>query len=224
MSARRTACLIALVAAFVPGSAAPADTPVLTAVSGTNDAFAISLTDSTGAKVTHLDAGTYSIVVHDRSTIHDFHLRGPGVDLATSEEQIEEVTWTVTVSDGTYRYICDPQRGVMKGSFTAGIVTAPPPATKLNGRVGPGRTISLRHGDGSKVTIVAGVDTVSLTVTDRSKSDNFRLTGLGVNRASGVGFRGRTTWSLKVSPGTYRYRSDRHKQLRGTFVVTAASY
>ncbi len=223
MSSRRAVCLAVLAAAFVPGSAAPADTPVLTGVSGTNDAFAISLTDSSGAKVTHLDAGTYTIAVHDRSTIHDFHLSGPGVDLATSEELVEDVTWTVMLTDGTYRYVCDPHAGVMKGSFTVGNVTAPPPPTRLNGSVGPGRKISFRHGDGSKVTILAGVDTVVVTVTDRSKGDNFRLTGPGVNRATGIGFRGRTTWSLKVSPGTYRYSSDRHKQLRGAFVVTAAA-
>ena len=38
---------------------------------------------------------------------------------------------------------------------------------------------------------------------------------------SGV-FRGRVTWNLKVSPGVYRFRSDRHRSLRGSFSVTAS--
>jgi hypothetical protein len=59
-----------------------------------------------------------------------------------------------------------------------------------------------------------------MIVNDRSRRDNFHLTGKGVNRATGIGFRGRVTWSLKVSPGVYRFRSDRHKSLRGSFAVT----
>lgn len=215
--------LLGLLAGAVPAAAAPdASTQTLTAVSGTNDAFTISLTDASGAKVTHLDAGTYTVVLHDRSTIHNFHLTGPGVDLATSEEQVEDVTWTVALTDGTYRYMCDPHASIMKGSFTVGTVTAPPPATKLKGRVGPGPTISLRRGDGSKVTVLAGVERVSLTVMDRSKTDNFHLAGKGVDRTTGVRFRGRVTWALTLVPGVYTYRSDRHRKLRGTFAVSAA--
>ena len=61
---------------------------------------------------------------------------------------------------------------------------------------------------------------VTFTVNDRSKTDNFHLSGPGVNKKTGVGFRGRVTWSLQLEPGRYAYRSDKTKRLRGTFTVT----
>jgi hypothetical protein len=85
---------------------------------------------------------------------------------------------------------------------------------KLSGVVGPGRTISLRP-----KTVAAGA--VTLTVSDRSRTDNFHLTGPGVNRKTGVAFRGRVTWKLTLRPGRYTYRSDKHKSLRGTITATA---
>ena len=45
-------------------------------------------------------AGTYTLVVHDRSTIHNFHLIGPGVDVATTVEDAGDATFTVTYDDG----------------------------------------------------------------------------------------------------------------------------
>src|SRR5256714_318704 len=63
----RAVCMTTLfvVAAFLPASVTGADNPVLEGTVGTNDAFVISLVDASGAKVTHLDPGTYTIVVHD---------------------------------------------------------------------------------------------------------------------------------------------------------------
>jgi hypothetical protein len=59
--------------------------PTLVGTVGTNDDFVISLVDSSGAPVKHLDAGTYTLFVHDRSAFHNFHLFGPGgVDVATT--------------------------------------------------------------------------------------------------------------------------------------------
>ena len=49
----------------------------LVATVGANDSFGISLTKD-GQAVTQLPAGTYTISVHDLSTIHNFHLTGPG--------------------------------------------------------------------------------------------------------------------------------------------------
>jgi sugar lactone lactonase YvrE len=95
-------------------------------------------------------------------------------------------------------------------------------ATKLSGTVGPGRRISLTYADGSKLTVLAGSTNVVITVNDRSRTDNFHLTGKGVNKATGVGFRGRATWKLTLSPGKYVYRSDRRKSVRGTFTVPAS--
>jgi plastocyanin len=214
--------VLLLLAMLLPSAVAGADNPVLTGTVGTNDAFSISLADSTGAKLTHVDPGTYTIVVRDRSDQHNFHLLGPGVDQATDVEGIGEATWTVTLTDGIYTYQCDPHSGIMRGRFAVGSAQLEPPTATLNGRVGPGRTISLRQADGTKPTVLNGITSVKVVVTDRSKTDNFHLTGPGVNRATGVGFRGRATWNLKVSTGVYRYRSDRHKTLRGSFSVTAS--
>lgn len=64
-----------------------------------------------------MPAGAYKIVVHDYSTIHNFHLTGAGVDSTTSVEEITTVTWNVTFARGTYKYVCDPHAPIMKGSF-----------------------------------------------------------------------------------------------------------
>jgi plastocyanin len=212
-----------LLAALIPASGAGAQSATLVATVGTNDAFQISLTDSSGAKVTHLDAATYTIQVHDLSPEHNFHLTGPGVDRATLVETTGDETWTVTFADGTYRYQCDPHAGIMNGRFAVGTAQLPPPTANLTGRVGPGKRISVRNADGSKATILNGVITIKLVVTDSSKTDNFHLIGPGVNRSTGVAFRGRKTWNLSnVQVGVYRYRSDRHKTLRGSFSVTSS--
>jgi plastocyanin len=212
----RIALTALLAALLLPSALARADNPRLVAVVGTNDAFAISLRDASGNLVSQLDPGTYEIAVSDRSEIHNFHLSGPGgVDMATAVEQKQEVTWTLTLTDGRYTFVCDEHASTMRGSFIVGNVPEP---TKLTGTVGPRRTISLRDGQGKLTTIQAGA--VVLTVNDRTRTDNFHLTGPGVNRKTGVVFRGRVSWKLTLQPGRYTYRSDKHKSLRGTFTAT----
>jgi copper binding plastocyanin/azurin family protein len=216
--ATRFSLLLLLAAALLPAAIARADNPRLVATVGTNDAFVITLRDANGNAVTHLDPGTYDIVVRDVSELHNFHLRGPGVDEATIPEETQTVTWTVTLTDGTYTYQCDPHSSLMRGSFTVGNVPPPPAPVALSAAVGPRRTITLRDAYGKVKTIAAGQ--FVLTVNDRSRIDNFHLTGAGVNRKTGVAFRGRVTWKLSLLPGRYAYRSDKHKSLRGTFTVT----
>ena len=220
----RLVVLGACLAALLLPSAAPADNPVLDGFVGANDAFSIRLQDANGARVDHLDAGTYTIKVHDLSTVHNFHLTGPGVDMATAVEEAQEATWAVTFTDGTYTYVCDAHSSIMRGTFTVGAVTTPPPATRLTGTVGPGRKISLRYADGSKLTILAGTNTVMVAVNDRTRTDNFHLTGPGVNKKTGIAFRGRATWKLALQGGRYVYRSDAHKKVRGAFSVPSTPY
>ena len=69
-------------------------------------------------KVTSLKAGTYKIVVKDQASDHNFHLTGPGVNKKTSISGKATTTWTVTLKKGTYKYVCDPHKSFMKGSFT----------------------------------------------------------------------------------------------------------
>jgi plastocyanin len=65
-----------------------------------------------------LKAGTYSIKVQDKGTIHNFHLKGPGVNKSTSVPGTGTQTWKVTFKKGTYTYQCDPHASTgMKGTF-----------------------------------------------------------------------------------------------------------
>ena len=84
--------------------------------------YVISITQN-GAKDTHLDPGTYTINVADKSDIHNFHLFGPGVDQSTAIEAITTATWTVTLQDGTYTFDCDAHPSAMLGKFTVGTAT-----------------------------------------------------------------------------------------------------
>jgi NitT/TauT family transport system substrate-binding protein len=78
--------------------------------------FTISLLQD-GKPVKSLAAGSYTFVVADRSSQHNFHLAGPGVNRKTSVPKTGRSTWTVTLKKGTYRIQCDPHRSQMKGSF-----------------------------------------------------------------------------------------------------------
>jgi plastocyanin len=106
--------VLAAVAALLVAVAAQAATPVLNGTVGPG--FKITLTKG-GKKVTTLKAGTYTIKVADKSSIHNFHLTGPGVNKKTSVGATGNQTWTVKLKAGTYKYVCDPHATIMKGSF-----------------------------------------------------------------------------------------------------------
>jgi plastocyanin len=112
---RTRLALVALVAAaLVVVASASAATPTLNATDGPG--FTITLKKGK-TKVTSLKAGKYKIVVKDLSSIHNFHLKGPGLDKKTGVGPKGTFTWTVTLKKGTYKYICDPHASIMKGSF-----------------------------------------------------------------------------------------------------------
>lgn len=204
----RIALVTLLTALVLPSAVAQADNPKLVAVVGTNDAFVISLRDASGNAVTQLAPGTYDIAVSDRSESHNFHLKGPGVDMSTPIGEKQETTWTVTIGEGRYTYVCDAHASQMRGYFLAGAITP----TAFTGSVGPKKSISLRP-----KSALPGPALV--TVNDRSKTDNFHLTGPGVNKKTGVKTRGKATWTVTLVPGRYSYKSDKTKKLRGSFVV-----
>lgn len=106
--------LAALVAALT-ASTAFAATPTLTGTVGPG--FTITLTHS-GKKVTKLKAGTYIFKISDKSGIHNFHLKGPGVNKSTTVGGTGSSTWKLKLSKGTYKFVCDPHASFMKGSFT----------------------------------------------------------------------------------------------------------
>jgi hypothetical protein len=198
-----------LAALCLPSALAQADNPKLVGTVGSNNSLTINLRDTSGALVTHLDPGTYDVQIKDLSEEHNFHLKGPGVDMATDPDAITDVVWTVTFADGKYSFVCDVHAGQMRGWFTVGNV----PATALIASVGPKRRISLQPR-----TVAAGPATI--TVSDKSKTDNFHLTGPGVDRKTKVAARGTAKWNVTLQPGLYTYRSDKHKSLRGSFIVT----
>jgi len=70
--------------------------------------FSITLEDAQGNRVRNLEPGTYDIEVKDLSEEHNFHLTGPGVDQLTPVGAATTESWTVTLTNGTYRYNCDP--------------------------------------------------------------------------------------------------------------------
>jgi plastocyanin len=102
-------------AAAVAAGGASAKTPVLKG--SVTDSFKITLTKG-GKKVTTLKAGKYKIVVNDPTSTHNFHLTGRGLNKSTSVSGKETKTWIVTLKKGTYKYVCDPHKSFMKGSFT----------------------------------------------------------------------------------------------------------
>jgi plastocyanin len=114
MNRIKLAAAVAAAAALLVVPVAQSAT-ILVATVGPN--FNISVTKG-GAKVTKLTKGTYVFRVSDKSNIHNFHLKGPGINKTTSVTGTGTTTWTVKLAAGKYTYVCDPHATVMKGSFT----------------------------------------------------------------------------------------------------------
>jgi hypothetical protein len=71
-----------------------------------------------GRDLKTMKAGKYKIKVEDKSSIHNFHLIGPGLNKKTSVAFTGQTTWTITLKKGKYTYQCDPHAaGGMKGTF-----------------------------------------------------------------------------------------------------------
>jgi len=95
-------------------------------------------------------------------------------------------------------------------------------AATFYGSVGPGMTIALKRGNGNDVTSVApGRHT--FVIRDRSTAHNFvLLRGQTELRRTGVEFRGKRTWTVRIRRGArYRYHCSTHPTaMRGSFRVT----
>jgi plastocyanin len=146
--------------------------------------FSINVAQN-GAKVTHLDPGTYTIAVNDQSAEHNFHLSGPGVEQATDVEATGTTTWTVTFQDGTYTYQCDAHATIMHGSFTVGsagtttTTTTPPTPAPLKVRILAAKvvkpkTVLLSVSASRRATLTAslwkGSTRIALTKTSGTKA------------------------------------------------------
>src|SRR6266576_3212613 len=93
-------------------------------------------------------------------------------------------------------------------------------STGLVGEVGPGFTIEVKLNGKDLKTIKAG--TYKIKVEDKSSIHNFHLFGPGLNKKTGVSFKGETTWTIKLKPGKYTYQCDPHaaRGMKGHFKVT----
>ncbi|MCP9486496.1 MAG: hypothetical protein MSC30_11590 [Gaiellaceae bacterium MAG52_C11] len=191
--------------------------------------FTIRLLGPDGLPVQKLDPGTYELALDDRSPEHDFHLTGPGVDVSTAVEDVGAQTFTVTLRDGRYTFMCDPHSTTMRGTFDVGAAPPPPPppppplppaAKRLHASVGPGARISLSSPAGVRVrTLKAGAYVV--TVRDRSTLHNLHLRGIGVNRKTGLAQTATLTWKLTLRRGPLTFYSDRSPTtLRGSVAVS----
>jgi plastocyanin len=101
--------LISIVATLALAAPTFAATKANTLTGTVGPGFTISMNKST------VKAGTYVITIHDRSSIHDFHLTGPGVNKVTSVPAVGTTKWTVKLKKGTYHFVCDPHRAIMHG-------------------------------------------------------------------------------------------------------------
>ena len=118
---RHTAVLLAVAVAGLALAAGATSSPnkAPTKLVGTvGPGFTITLKKG-GTKVKRLPAGRYSITVSDRSSIHNFRLKGGGMNRQiTTVGMTGKRTITVTLKKGKrYTFVCDPHASSMRGSF-----------------------------------------------------------------------------------------------------------
>jgi plastocyanin len=111
MRKRTVAVVLAVLVAAVAAVPVVAATPTFKGTVGPG--FTISM----AKKPTK--AGKITLVVSDKSSIHNFHLKGPGVNVKTSVAATGTKTFkNLTLKKGKYTFVCDPHASTMKGSFT----------------------------------------------------------------------------------------------------------
>jgi hypothetical protein len=109
MRKRIAAVLLAVAGAAVVAIPVFAQVPKLAGTVGPG--FTISMKKPT-------KAGKYTLVVNDKSSIHNFRLKGPGVNVATSVPATGTKTFKITLKKGKYTFLCDPHPTTMVGTFT----------------------------------------------------------------------------------------------------------
>ena len=197
--------------------------PTLNATVGPD--MTIRLRNEAGAAVTTLTPGTYTINVEDLSAFHSFALVGPGgVSQDSGVDFTGNVSWTVTLTNGTYTFRCSVHPTTMRGTFTGGTggggggggggVKTILPGTKLVLTSGPRQVITLKTARGAAVKQIK-VGTYNVTVRDRSPIHNAHLRGGGYNRATKpLSYVGTQKWKVALRrTGTLRFLCDPHAAL-----------
>ncbi len=108
---------------------------------------------------------------------------------------------------------------VALGSAGAAMAFSPAATPTLNGKVGPGYTISLKNSKGAKVkTLKAG--TYKIVVSDKSSIHNFVIEGKGVSKAvTSVPFTGTKTAIVKLRKGKYKFYCHAHESSMFGFIA-----
>ena len=112
----RFTALLAACATVVALAASSAAAAPVKLVGTVGPDFTITL--KKGSKtVTTLKHGKYTFVIHDKSNLHNFHLKGPVSKNMTTVTFVGTKTYTLTLKPGKYTYVCDPHAVAMHGSF-----------------------------------------------------------------------------------------------------------
>jgi len=115
------AAVLLVAAAFaVTALARPEAHAKLIGTVGKNDAYKITLTNAAGKRVSKLKAGTYTVVIHDDSSMHNYELDGPHGKSWSFTTVSYNGTKTVTLKlvAGAYKAYCEPHESMMFQHFT----------------------------------------------------------------------------------------------------------
>lgn len=114
------AAALAAVALAVTSGAGAAAHPKLFGTVGKNGAYKIKLLNNKGLLVKKLKAGTYTLVIHDDSSFHNYELDGPhGKSWTfTSIGFTGTKTFTLKLVAGKYKAYCAPHESIMFQHFT----------------------------------------------------------------------------------------------------------
>ncbi len=120
LGAAAVSCAVAAVTtAMIVGSATAASKPQLVGVVGQNNAFKITMSFD-GKPVKTLKAGTYTVVIHDDSKMHNYELDGPNGKSWTFTQVpfVGTKTFTLKLTPGAYKAYCAPHEPTMFQHFT----------------------------------------------------------------------------------------------------------
>jgi len=114
--------ILAVGAVAVDATARTAGHAKLVGTVGKNDAYSIVLKTSSGKLVTKLKPGTYSVVLHDDSAIHNYELDGPhGKSWSFTSVPFKGTkTFTLKLAAGKYKAYCEAHEAEMFQHFTVG--------------------------------------------------------------------------------------------------------
>ena len=112
----RIALLLTLVAALASAFVASSSAAPTRLTATVGPGYTITLTKGSST-VRTLKRGTYLVTVRDRSSEHNFHLRGPVGRMLSSVGWSGTKTVKLVLKPGRYTYVCDPHSQDMIGSF-----------------------------------------------------------------------------------------------------------